>query len=109
MVGYMSLQEQVDRDFTLARRKASLRRIGARLQSIDAASQELLCFEEVRRFLGAVGGVYRGLRTVPPGQIVGSAGRCSDFDRDFLRIKASVGRGGSGWTWPSIGARSFPG
>ena len=26
-----------------------------------------------------------------PGQIVGSAGRCSDFDRDFLPIKTSVG------------------
>jgi hypothetical protein len=90
MVGYMSLQEQADRDFTLARRKAWLGRIGARLQRNDAASQGLLCFEQVRRFLGAAGGVYRGIRTVPPGQIVGSAGRCAEFDRDFLPIKASV-------------------
>jgi hypothetical protein len=87
----MSLQEQVDKDFTLARRKAMLGRIGAQRRG-DAASEGLLCFEEVRRFLGAEGGVHRGIRTVPPGQIVGSAGRCSDFDRDFLPIKASVGR-----------------
>lgn len=86
----MSLEEQADRDFTLARRKAWLGRIGARLRRNDAASQGLLCFEEVRRFLGALGSVYRGLRTVSPGQIVGSAGRCADFDRDFLPVKASV-------------------
>jgi hypothetical protein len=59
MVGYVSLQEQADRDFALARRKAWLGRIGARLRRNDAASQELLCFEKVRRFLGAAGGVYR--------------------------------------------------
>jgi hypothetical protein len=91
MVGYMSLREQADRDFALARRKAWLGRIGAHLQRNDAAWQGLLCFEEVSRFLGAAGGVYRGPRKVPPGQIVGSAGRCSEFDRDFLPIKASVG------------------
>jgi hypothetical protein len=91
VVGYMSLQEQADRDFTLARWTAWLGRVGARLQRNDAASQGLLCFEQVERFLGAAGGVYRGRRKVPPAQIVGSAGRCSDFDRDFLPIKASVG------------------
>jgi hypothetical protein len=91
MVGYMSLQEQAERDFTLARRKASLGRIGAHLRRNNATSQDLLCFEEVSRYLGAAGGVYRGPRKVPPGRIVGSAGRCKDFDRDFLPIKASAG------------------
>jgi hypothetical protein len=90
MGGYMSLQEQADKDFTLARRKAWLGRVGARLRRNNAASQDLLCFEEVSRFLGAAGRVYRGRRTVSPGQIVGSAGRCADFDRDFLPAKASV-------------------
>jgi hypothetical protein len=84
MVGYMSLEEQVDKDFTLARRKASLRRIGDRLRRNSAASEGMPCFEEVRTFLGAVGGVHRGRRTVPSGQIAGSVGRCSDFDRAFL-------------------------
>lgn len=91
MVGYMSLQEQVDKDFTLARRKATIGRMWARLRRDQAALQGLVCFEELRRFLGAAGGVYRDLRTVSSGQIVGSAGLCAEFDRDFLPIKAGVG------------------
>lgn len=90
MVGYMSLEEQVDKDFTLARRKAWLRRIGDRLRR-GAAPEGLLCFEETRKIPGAVRRVHRGRRTVPLGQIAGSVGRCSDFDRDFLPVKASVG------------------
>src|SRR5215204_3771965 len=87
----MSLQEQVDKDFTLARRKATIGRMWARLRRDQAALQGLVCFEELRRFLGAAGGVYRDLRTVSSGQIVGSAGLCAEFDRDFLPIKAGVG------------------
>jgi len=89
MIGYMNLEEQADKDFGLARRKAVLRRIGARLRR-DALSNRLLCFDEVRKKSGAVGGVRRGRRTVPLGQIAGSAGRCSDFDRAFLPARASV-------------------
>jgi|SRR5215212_1514256 len=88
MFGYM-LDEQVDKDFSLARRKASLDRIRARLRR-DNASDRLLCFDEIRKILGAVGRVYRGMRTVAVGQIGGSVGRCSDFDRGFLPTKASV-------------------
>lgn len=90
MIGYMSLDEQVDKEFSLARRKAWLRRIGARLRR-DAASAALLCFEEVRKTSGASGGVRRGRRTVPSGQVAGSVGRCSEFDRAFLPTRASVG------------------
>jgi hypothetical protein len=91
MVGYMSLEEQVDKDFSLARRKALLKRIGARLRRRDAASDGLLlCFDDVRKIPGAVGRIYRGMRTVPVGQIGGSVGRCSEFDRDFMPAKASV-------------------
>jgi hypothetical protein len=89
MVGYMSLEEQVDKDFSRARRRALLRRIGARLQR-DSASGGLLCFDDVRKFPGATGRFYRGMRTVPVGQIAGSVGRCSEFDRDFMPAKASV-------------------
>lgn len=90
MVGYMSVEEQVDKDFSAARRKALLKRIGARLRR-DAASNRLLCFEEVRRIpKAAVGRIYRGIRTVPVGQIGGSVGRCSEFDRDFFPARASV-------------------
>ena len=89
MVGYISLEEQVDKDFSLARRKALLEHLGARLKR-DAASDGLLCFDDLRKIPGAVGRIYRGTRTVPVGQIGGSVGRCSEFDRDFMPAKASV-------------------
>ncbi len=89
MIGYMSLEEQIDADFTRARRKALLRRIVDRLRR-DTASDGLLCFDEITKVPGAVGRLYRGKRTVSLGQIVGSVGRCSDFDRDFMPSKASV-------------------
>jgi hypothetical protein len=90
MIGSMSLEEQVDKDFSLARRKALLGRIGAHLKS-DATSNQRLCFDDVKKIPRAVGRVYRGMRTVPVGEIWGSVGRCSEFDRDFLPARASVG------------------
>jgi hypothetical protein len=92
MVGYMSVEEQVDRDFSLARRRALLARIGARLRR-ENTSNRLLCFDELRKIPGAaaaLGGIDRGIRTVPIGQIAGSVGRCSEFDRGFMPAKASV-------------------
>jgi hypothetical protein len=89
MVGHTSLEEQVDADFTRARRRALLRRIGTRLRR-DAASNRLLCFDEIRKIPGVVARIHRGMRTVPVAQIVGSIGRCSEFDRDFMPTKASV-------------------
>ncbi len=90
MVGYISLEEQVDADFSRARRKALLGRVGTRLRRRDAASDRLLCFDDVRKIPGAVGRIYRGRRTVPVAQIAGSVGRCSEFDRDFMPTKASM-------------------
>jgi len=46
MVGYMSLEERGDEDFSFAPRKALLRRIGAHLKS-DATSTRLLCFDDI--------------------------------------------------------------
>jgi hypothetical protein len=89
MIGYMSLEEQVDKHFSLARRKALLRQIGARLKR-DATSNRLLCFDDLRKVPGTVGRIYRGMRTVPVGQIGGSVGRCSEFDREFMPAKARV-------------------
>ena len=89
MVGYMSAEEQVDADFSRARRRAPLGRIRARLRR-DTAPDGLLCFDDVRKVPGAVGRVYRGTRTVPVGQIGGSVGRCSDFDRNFMPARTSV-------------------
>ena len=89
MVGYVSLEEQVDKDFSLARRKALLRRIGARLRRRDTASDGLLCFDDLIKIPGAMARIYRGMRTVPIAQIGGSVGRCSEFDRDFMPTQAS--------------------
>ena len=89
MVGHMNLEEQVDADFSDARRRALLRRMKIRLQR-DNASNRLLCFDDLRKISGAVGRIYRGIRTVPVGQIGGSVGRCTEFGRDFMPAKASV-------------------
>ena len=89
MVRYMNREEQVDRDFTHARRRASLRRIRARLRN-DLASNRLLSFEEVRGSLGAFNKVYAGMRVVPAEKIVGSVNRYGHFDRAFPPAKASM-------------------
>jgi len=89
MVRYMNLEEQVDADFSRARRRALLQRMRTRLQR-DTASSRLLCFDDVRKVPGAIGRIYRGMRTVSVAQIGGSVGRCSEFDRDFMPAKASV-------------------
>ena len=88
-VDYMSLEEQVEADFCRAHRKALLRRIRTRFRK-DTASDELLCFDDLRKIPGALGRIHRGLRTVLVSQIGGSVGRCSEFDRDFMPVKASV-------------------
>jgi len=86
MVGYMSVEEQVDADFSRARRRAFLRRISARLRK-GPIPNRLLYFEEIRRKLGVAGGVRRGRRTVRLTDIVGSVSRCSEFDGAFLPLR----------------------
>ena len=86
---HMNLEEQVDRDFTHARRRASLRRIRARLRK-DLARNRLLSFDEVKGSLGAFNQVYLGVRIVPVEKIVGSVNRYRDFDRTFLPAKANL-------------------
>jgi hypothetical protein len=85
----MDPHEQSDRDFSRARRKAFLRRIGAYLRR-DPASNQLLSFDEVKGALGAISQVYLGLREVPVSKIVGSVGRHRDFDRAFLPSKPDL-------------------
>ncbi len=46
MVGYMSLEEQVDKDFSLARRKALPKRIGGRRRRDAPSDGLLLCFDD---------------------------------------------------------------
>src|SRR5215216_3461782 len=86
----MDPHEQSDRDFSRARRRAFLRRIGAYLRR-DPGSNQLLSFDEVKGALGAISQVYLGLREVPVSKIVGSVGRYRDFDRAFLPSKPDLG------------------
>ncbi|HET7479001.1 MAG TPA: hypothetical protein VFJ72_05745 [Rubrobacteraceae bacterium] len=90
MVDFMDPNEQADRDFTRARRRAFLRRVGAYLRN-DPGSNQLLSFEEVKSALGAVEQVYVGMREVPVEKVVGSVGRHRDFDRAFLPSKGDLG------------------
>jgi hypothetical protein len=90
MVGYMSLEEQVDADFSRARRRALLRRMRIRLRTDNASEWLLLCFDDLGKIPWASARVYRGTRTVPVSQIGGSVGRCSEFDRDFMPARESV-------------------
>ena len=91
MIPYMDLNEQVDADFTRARRRARLRAVVARVRS-EHTSNRLLSFDEVRRGrLAADNRLHRGTRVVEVDQIVGSVGRWRDFDRSFLPMRASIG------------------
>jgi hypothetical protein len=86
----MDSNEQADKDFSRARRRAFLRRLGAYLRK-DPVSNELLSFDEVKSALGALEQTYLGMRVVPVKKIVGSVGRHRDFDRAFLPSKPSLG------------------
>ena len=86
----MDVNERADKDFSRARRRAFLKRVGAYLRR-DPASNTLLSFDEVRSALGAVEQSYLGMRVVPVSKIVGSVGRHRDFDRAFLPGKPSLG------------------
>ena len=91
MIPYMNLNEQVDADFTRARRRARLRAAVARIRR-EHTSNRLLSFDEVRRELSVANKrLHRGRRVVEVDQIVGSVGRCRDFDRSFLPTRASIG------------------
>jgi len=90
VVDYMSLEEQVEADFSRARRRALLRNVRIDVRRDTDSDGPLLCFDDLRNIPAAVGRIYRGMRTVPVAQIGGSVGRCSEFDRDFMPTRASV-------------------
>jgi hypothetical protein len=92
MIPYMDLNEQVDADFTCARRRARLRALVTRVRR-QHTSNRLLSFDEVRKGrLVADNRLQRGTRVVEVDEIVGSVGRWRDFDRSFLPARASVGQ-----------------
>jgi hypothetical protein len=88
MICYMNIEEQVDVDFIHARRRASLRRIGARL--LGHSSSSAPSFEEARKVLGARNKLQLGRRVVAVEEIVGSVGRPEEFDGAFLPLRRSL-------------------
>jgi hypothetical protein len=90
MIPYMDLNEQVDADFTRARRRARLRAVLARIRR-EHTSNRLLSFDDLRREFAANNRLQRGTRVVEVDEIVGSVGRWDEFDRSFLPARASVG------------------
>ena len=85
MVDLMSLEEGVDRDFVLARRRARMRRLWRRLSGRQGTG-ELVPFGEARRRTGAASGVRRGGATVETARIVGSVGKHDRFDEGFMPL-----------------------
>jgi hypothetical protein len=87
VIGYMSIEEQVDKDFVRARHRALAGRVVALLRG---EGENLLSFDEVRKVSRANGGLRRGRREVEVRRIVGSVGRYRQFDRNFMPRKASL-------------------
>jgi hypothetical protein len=87
MVDLMNLEEQVDREFTAARRRARMRWLRARLRG-KLGLRTLLSFEEQRRSSRAYGGIFRGRATVEISRIVGSAGKHDYFDECFMPLRS---------------------
>lgn len=89
MIGYIGVEEQVDKDFQRALLKASLRRWRDRLLK-DSYPCRLVSFEEAKDALTWCGQAYRGIRPVEVEKITGSVGRHRDFDASFLPLKRSM-------------------
>jgi hypothetical protein len=85
-------------DYGRVRRRAWWREAVARL---IGRQNQLLSYEAVRQSLKLGGPIYRGVKTVPVAQIIGSVDRYRDFDQVFLpKQDSTAGR------WKSI-ARAF--
>ncbi len=91
MVLLMDLNEQADKDFGLARRKAWMRKLALRLRGKSAGDDAPASFQDLQNVLRAHNRVRRGIRVVDTDKIVGSVGRSKDFDRRFLPLRASTG------------------
>jgi hypothetical protein len=89
VVELMNLEDQVDLDFTVARRRARLGRLKARLLRRRGIRSTLLSPEELRRSVPASGAMYRGRRTLEVSRIVGSVGKHEQFDMNFMPLSGA--------------------
>jgi hypothetical protein len=90
VIGYVAVDEQVDKDFHRALLKGSLRGMRNRMRR-RSAHEHLLAFEEARGALEIWSqSCLPGIRPVEVEKIVGSVGRSRDFDGSFLPRKKSM-------------------
>jgi hypothetical protein len=87
----MDLNEQADKDFGLARRRAWVRKLALRLRGKSAGDGAPASFQERQNAFRAHNRVRRGIRVVDTDKIVGSVGRSKDFDRRYWPLRASIG------------------
>lgn len=76
-----SFSSQAKSDFSRVRWKAFVRGV---LASLRGEKNTLLSYDEVKEKLRIGGPIYRGVKTVPISQIVGSLNRYHEFDAAFL-------------------------
>jgi hypothetical protein len=88
VVDLMNLEDQVDLDFTLARRRARLGRLKTFLLR-QATRGTLLSPDELRRRTPPSGSMYRGRRTLEVSKIVGSVGKHEQFDMNFMPLSGA--------------------
>ena len=91
MVPLMDINEQTDKDFGIARRRAWMRKLALRLRGKSAGDGAPDAFQDLQNKRRAHNRVRRGIRVVDTDRIVGSVGRTKDFDRLFLPLRASTG------------------
>jgi hypothetical protein len=101
MIGYISIEEQVDADFSRALRRA-VRQMGARLRGDPAP--RALSLDEATGGLDAYNSVRLGKRIVPVEKIVGSVGLLGSSTRLSSRRGGAWRHGGSASTGPSAAA-----
>jgi hypothetical protein len=93
VVELMNLEEQVDLEFTVARRRARLGGLKRHLLRRQATRSTLLSPAELRRSVPPSGAMYRGRSTIEVSSIVGSVGKHEHFDPNFMPLsKASPER-----------------
>ena len=88
MIELMNLEDQVDLDFTLARRRAWLGRLKTLLLR-QATRGTLLSPKEFQRSTPPSGSMYRGRRTLEVSKIVGSVGKHEQFDMHFMPLSGA--------------------
>lgn len=86
----IDLNEEADRDFGRALRRAWRRRLMLRLRGKHTACGAPPSFDEMRGSLQAYNQVRWGTRVVDPEEIVGSVGRRKDFDVCFMPLRAAA-------------------